>query len=51
VLEEGALLESERFLKSQRTHLSAQSRFDELRREEPLLDDLFQRVDGRLLDA
>ncbi len=50
-LEEGVLSESERFLKAQRTHLDAESRFAELRREAPLLEELFQRVEGRLLDG
>jgi DNA polymerase III subunit gamma/tau len=51
VFEEGALTEGERFLKTRRTHLDARSRFDELSREQPLLGELFERVEGRLLDG
>jgi DNA polymerase-3 subunit gamma/tau len=48
---DGTLTESERVLPSRRTHLDSRSRFDELRRESPLVEDLFQRVEGRLLDG
>ncbi|MDP2359854.1 MAG: DNA polymerase III subunit gamma/tau [bacterium] len=48
---EGALSDEERFLKTRRTHLDSRSRFDELRREAPLVEDLFARMEGRLLDG
>jgi len=48
---EGPLAEDERVLPARRTHLDSRSRFDELRRESPLVEDLFQRVEGRLLDG
>jgi len=48
---DGALTEGERVLPARRTHLDSRSRFDELRRESPLVEDLFQRVEGRLLDG
>ena len=51
VLVEGDLSEAERFLKPRRAHLDSRSRFEELAREQPLLGELFERVEGRLLDG
>jgi DNA polymerase III subunit gamma/tau len=46
---EGVLNEDEKFMRSSTTHLDGASRIDELKREEPVLRDLFDRMDGRLL--
>ena len=48
---EGGLSEAGRFLRPRRAHLDSRSRFDELAREQPLLGELFERVEGRLLDG
>jgi|GEM_PF-5033237 len=48
---EGALANHERFLDTRRTHLDARSRFEEVKRESPLVEDLFARMDGKLLDS
>ncbi len=48
---EGVLEDHERFLDTRRTHLDARSRFEELKRESPLVEDLFTRMDGKLLDS
>jgi DNA polymerase-3 subunit gamma/tau len=50
-LEEGELEAGQRFFTPRRAHLDARSRFDELAREQPLLGELFERVQGRLLDG
>ncbi len=40
----------ERFVKAQRTHLDGGSRFAELKEDNPVLGELFDRMDGRLLE-
>jgi DNA polymerase III subunit gamma/tau len=46
---EAALDDAERFMRPQSTHLDGESRMAELKREQPVVRDLFDRVDGRLL--
>ncbi len=50
LVEEGELVPGERFIDSRRTHLDGRSRFEELRGEHPLVEELFKRVDGKLLN-
>jgi DNA polymerase III subunit gamma/tau len=47
----GELTEEERFLPVKRTRIDARGRLEELAGEHPLVEDLFQRMDGRLLDG
>lgn len=45
----GGLAPGEEVAAYRRTHLDATSRFDELKREQPLVDELYRRMGGRLL--
>ena len=47
----GELADGERFLPVTRTHIDARGRFEDLKGDHPLVEDLFRRVDGRLLDG
>ena len=47
---EEELGEGERFLQARRTHLDGSSRFEELKEDNPALGELFERMQGRLLE-